>query len=208
MGTYVYSLRKRHKEVLIDGIYPVDVIPLQYAYRWSDPWPGSPGYAEYSRMVGRAGSLAEKACDHHHARNRAEFGTDERHNYVVVTDGDRDWNEGNAVYKLPVGFLPELWADSGSIHKDAEHVGYLFKLDRTTWAVLPECPGHTWKGGASLGDFRPGYTRWWDAETCTRCGKGRYTDPEMRALKEEYERQCELRATYTYDELVAMQAAA
>ena len=68
MGTYVYSLRKGHKEVRLDGIYPVDVIPLKYAYKWSDPFPGEYGYAAHQRMVGRTSSQACTARDHHFNR--------------------------------------------------------------------------------------------------------------------------------------------
>ena len=65
MGTYVYSLRKKHVEAKLEGIYPIDVIAYQYAYKESYCRKGEYGYAEQQRMAGRVYSLARKAFEHY-----------------------------------------------------------------------------------------------------------------------------------------------
>lgn len=181
MGTYVYSLRKSHKEVRLEGIYPIDVMPLRFAYKISNPWPGDYGYASYQRMVGRVESQADKAQDHHYNRARNEFGDIDDRWFYVCLGGDKDFEEGMDVFRTKN--IPALWCDGGPI-PGAEHVGKLYKIGRK-WVVSEKCPGHVWKDTEShLGDFRPDRTEWHPARTCKRCDHSEYLDTELEALRQ------------------------
>ena len=185
MGTYIYSLRKAHKEARLEGIYPIDVMPLRFAYKLSDPWPGESGYAPYQRMVGRVESQADKAQDHHYDRARNEFGDIEDRWFYVSVGGDKDFQEGLRVYRTKN--IPALWCDGGGI-PGAEYVGKLFKIGRK-WVVSKECPGHVWKETEShKGHFDPNMPmQWYPARTCKRCDHSEYLDPELEAAKQAYD---------------------
>jgi hypothetical protein len=162
MGTYVYSLRKKHVEAKLDGIYPIDVIAYQYAYKESYPRQGEYGYVERQCMAGRVASLAKKARQHYLDRAKEEFGTIMR-DFYFANGGLED---GSLVYKM-FQWLPTAHYDDrvpatleGS---PAEQVGRLFKVGRGQWIVSDTCPEHRWFETCLLADqLTPAYQ-------CERC---------------------------------------
>lgn len=139
MGTYVYSLRKKHVEANLEGIYPIDVISCEYAYKETYVRKGEWGYPEYQRMSGRVCSLAEKAKDHYFNRAQEEFGTTQRDFYFVMGGLE----DGNHVYKIHQ-WLPTTVYDEIPDASPAEKVGRLFKVGRGQWIVSTLCPKHRW----------------------------------------------------------------
>jgi hypothetical protein len=161
MGTYVYSLRKKHVEAKLDGIYPIDVISFEYAYKETHVRQGEYGYASYQRMSGRVCSLAKKAQDHYFNRSREEYGTLMR-DFYFAHGGLED---GSHVFKM-FQFLPTTGYDdipSVASAGPCQPVGRLFKVGRGQWIVSDACPEHKWFETCLLADqLTPAYQ-------CERC---------------------------------------
>ncbi len=141
MGTYVYSLRKKHVEANLEGIYPIDVVSFEYAYKETYVRQGEYGYASYQRMSGRVYSLAKKAQEHYYNRAREEFNTTMRDFYFAhggLTDGSH-------VFKM-FQCLPSTGHDAAPFDSagPCQSVGRLFKVGRGQWIVSTLCPKHRW----------------------------------------------------------------
>jgi len=139
VGIYVYTLRKKHIEANLEGIWPIDVISIEYAFKES--YGMTALSREYKMMEARFRSQAMKAVEHYKARAIEEFGTDHR-DFFVVQGGFED---GNPVFKID-RYLPIMPVDAYfDCHDDrVERVGSLFKIKRGDWIVSKTCPSHKW----------------------------------------------------------------
>ena len=175
MGTYVYSLRKKHVEANLDAIFPIDVISYEYAYKESFVREGEYGYAEYCRMTGRVLSLAKKARKYYTDRAYAEFGRGERDFYFA----NGGLTDGTPVYKM-VGSLPTAHYDDGIPRqltgKEAEKVGRLFKVGRGKWIVSTICPKHKWVEYTTAHDGTPLH----QCERCDAISDPRFSTPSTK----------------------------
>jgi len=154
MGAYIYSLRKKHVEANLEGIYPIDVVALEYAYKESYVREGEYGYAAYRRMAGRVYSLATKAKEHYYNRAREEYGTTQRDFYFAMGG----LGDGNSVFKI-FQCLPTAGYDD-SVYESAgpcQPVGRLFKVGRGQWIVSTLCPRHKWNEYTTAHDGTPLY---------------------------------------------------
>ncbi len=174
MGTYVYSLRKKHVEAKLDGLYPIDVVAYEYAYKENYTRQGEYGYAQSQCMTGRVNSLAKKARQHYLDRSKVEFGTVMR-DFYFATGGLKD---GSLVYKM-FQWLPTAHYDDrvpatleGS---PAEKVGRLFKVGRGQWIVSDICPKHKWRYYTEVEDGI-------HTSMCERCDS--IKDPRFNNIKD------------------------
>lgn len=153
MGTYVYSLRKKHVEANLEGIYPIDVIPLEFGYKESFQYMESAGL---NRLAARLCSLADKACEHYMNRARAEYGTTER-TFHFAMGGLTD---GTPVFAVENN-LPTTMYDGTAPNGHYKAVGRLFKVGRGQWIVSTLCPKHNYEEYTTM-DGTPLYQ-------CQRC---------------------------------------
>ena len=146
MGTYVYSLRKKHVEADLQGIWPIDVIAMEYAYKESFGYRAET--RSYKMMEGRYSSLAMKAVDFHRERFTEEFG-DKDFKFFIALGGIED---GTPVMQLDSVFLPCIVYDHYFDVMDGNRkiVGNLYKIKRGKWVVSSTCPGHNWSCGRCL----------------------------------------------------------
>jgi hypothetical protein len=157
MGTYVYSLRKKHREAKLDGIYPIDVIAFEYAYKESHTIPGDYNHPYMQRLSGRISMMAEKAKVYYVQRAVDEHG-DGDHKFFVAIGGLSD---GASVYQT-INWTPTSHYDGTIEESNAELVGRLFKIGRGDWVVSTVCPAHKWADYTSAEDGTPIYQ-------CERC---------------------------------------
>jgi len=157
MGTYVYSLRKKHVEATLDGIYPIDVIAFEYAYKEYYTSPGDYGHNDMQRMSGRISTLAKKAGNHYRNRALEEHGEGD-HNFYIAIGGLTD---GASVYQT-TNWMPTTHYDGTIESGNAVAVGRLFKIGRGDWVVSKDCPAHRWADYTTAEDGTPIYQ-------CERC---------------------------------------
>lgn len=156
MGIYVYTLRKKHVEAQLDGIYPIDVIASQYAYK--DSYSLRYRQITYARRDARYRTAAKNAQQYYYDRVEKEFGTCRMHNFFFAMGGLED---GNKVYRMING-LPSVHDDDPDAWHTTEYAGRLFKL-RSEWIVSKDCPKHKWYETCLLDDnITPVYQ-------CERC---------------------------------------
>jgi hypothetical protein len=157
MGTYVYSLRKKHIEAKLDGIYPIDVMAFEYAYKESHTIPGDYGHAYMQRLSGRISMCAEKASAHYMQRAADEHGDGDQKFFIAIGG----LTDGASVYQT-INWMPTSHYDGTIESSNAELVGRLFKLGRGDWVVSEECPAHKWVEYTELADGTP-------IHQCERC---------------------------------------
>jgi len=142
MGTYVYSLRKKHIEANL-GCAPVNVVSFEYAYKESFARQGEYGYSAIQRLAGRAHSLAAQARDYFMQDSPAD------RTFYFAMGGLTD---GALVYSM-VGTLPvTAYDDNLASRSNVTSVGRLYKLGRGKWTVSEVCPEHNYEEFTAMDD--------------------------------------------------------
>lgn len=173
MGTYVYSLRKKHVEANLEAITPIDVVAFEYAYKETYVRRGEWGYPEYQRMAGRVCSLAEKAQQHYYERALEEYGNMQRDFYFAMGGLE----DGNQVFKM-YQCLPTSGYDGGVFESagPCQPVGRLFKVGRGKWIVSTLCPKHKWNEYTIAHDGTPLF----QCERCDAIKDERFNKPSTK----------------------------
>lgn len=134
MGSYVYTLRKSTKEVLVDGIYPVPLLSMDFAFKPYYGWEfeKNPTTRNWNRQL----RMADNAAIFHRDERIKQTGSSKNKFYISSCG----YTEGARVFLIDLDeddILPAAVYDDSYFDRDLNWVGVLKKVGRK-WYIERE----------------------------------------------------------------------